>query len=824
MRNTLYTFLLLILAFPCVAQDLTSQRGESQQIDTLLGKRVDHNGLIINPTPQQLQRCGGEIDIAGGIALKGKSVEFVNNIDFLTINRKGLPLRIEYGEKQARKHNVKLCEGAYRLAVSSQGIDIVAYDATGAFYALQTLRQIVLSPASQDGKIEALRIYDWPDLPCRGVVEGFYGTPWSHQVRLSLIEVYGMYKMNYYVYGPKDDPYHSSPYWREPYPADQARNIHELVEACNRNRVRFVWAVHPGQDIQWNETDYQNLLRKFDAMYQLGVRAFAIHFDDISGEGANPFNQIALLNRLNEEFVHSKGDVAPLIVCPTDYTRLWANPTPQGSLVHYGATLHPSVDVFWTGDAVCSNLTDETMEWVNERIKRPALFWWNYPVTDYVRHIVMQGPVYGLSSTMTVDKVRGLLSNPMEHGEASKLALYCVADYTWNVTQYNPIDSWERALHTMAPEVYDAYRTFAIHSCDTETGYRRLESWETQTFTFDSYTPQRADTLLQELLRIEAVPLQMEDCQNKALLAELRPWLTQLGLLASRCRMAIEAMQLYLSGEKAAFWDAYVDNLMTAQETGEYNAHRVGTMKLYPFYQSMMEEMAAHFYHDITGSNAAIPRALGTYPSAQALQSRSMFDNDTTTYYHSGAGQRTNHYVAVDMGFVQPIHHIYILQGRNSVDDCDYYDNAILEYSIDNTEWLPLTQPLVQQYRIEWEGEPVMARYVRLRKLESRRTNWLAIRSFDINPVSSSMYHLDNNPFTALEAQGTITITPSPAAEQCILLMGKITTNQAQATLIHTDGTTTTIPIDASLITLPTTHIGSIQLGNVNTLYEVVFI
>ena len=46
----------------------------------------------------------------------------------------------------------------------------------------------------------------------------------------------------------------------------------------------------------------------------------------------------------------------------------------------------------WTGDYVCSDLTKATMDWLNARIKRPGYYWWNFPVTDYARHIVMQGP------------------------------------------------------------------------------------------------------------------------------------------------------------------------------------------------------------------------------------------------------------------------------------------------------------------------------------------------------------------------------------------------------------------------------------------------
>ena len=192
--------------------------------------------------------------------------------------------------------------------------------------------------------------------------------------------------------------------------------------------------------------------------------------------------QSELLNRLAKEFVKAKGDVTPLVMCPTDYTRLRANPKPTGSLAIFGNTLDPSINVFWTGDVVCSDLTRETLDWVNSRIKRPAYYWWNFPVTDYARHIIMQGPTYGLQTDLTNKDLCGFVSNPMEHGEASKLALYGVADYAWNIANYNPLDNWERGLVDLTPEAHEAYRTFAMHSCDTETGYRRIESWETKSF------------------------------------------------------------------------------------------------------------------------------------------------------------------------------------------------------------------------------------------------------------------------------------------------------------------------------------------------------
>lgn len=69
--------------------------------------------------------------------------------------------------------------------------------------------RLLKAPLVRKRNVPYLTINDYPDLSYRGVVEGFYGTPWSHQVRMSLIDLYGKFKMNYYLYGPKDDHYHS---------------------------------------------------------------------------------------------------------------------------------------------------------------------------------------------------------------------------------------------------------------------------------------------------------------------------------------------------------------------------------------------------------------------------------------------------------------------------------------------------------------------------------------------------------------------------------------------------------------------------------------
>lgn len=767
--------------------DLNTQRSESQDILRVPGKVIDHKGLIINPTPHNIKITeGSKLDISQGINLKDIQGKFSNDLEFVNVNKRGTKLTIDFGKKVSLKYGVKGISGAYSISIDGKSISIIGYDEKGAFYGIRTLRQIMKSPVSANNKLPYLTINDYPDLPYRGVVEGFYGTPWSHQVRLSLIDFYGQFKMNYYLYGPKDDPYHSCPNWRLPYPEKEAESIKELVTACNRNRVDFVWAIHPGQDIKWNDTDYNNLVHKFNLMYDLGVRSFAIFFDDIDGEGTNPVKQTELLNRLNEDFVKTKGDVTPLIVCPTDYSKLWANPTPQGSLSIYGNTLDPSINVFWTGDVVCSDLTKETMDWVNSRIKRPALYWWNFPVTDYARHIIMQGPAYGLDTSLTSNDLCGLISNPMEHGEASKLALYGVADYAWNIRGYNAIDNWERGIAELTPEAKEAYRTFAIHSCDTETGYRRDESWETETFRIDNYTQEQFDNLQREFEKIERTPAEMEEkCTNKILLNELRPWLVEFGKLGTRGKQALNLIELYEKADNASFWTAYVNSLMTEEGRKAFNAHKSGTLKMQSFYENTMDDLLRKFYIKLTGKLPLSYRAIGSFKNLSTIQSKLMFDNDSTTFYTSGTSQNNESWIGVDLGNTKEVSEVSILQGRNSVDDVDYFDNALVEYSEDAKSWTALTDSLRQQYVINWSGAPVKARYVRLKKLPSTKSNWAAIRSFEINPIKveklnfqieandlgKALFAFDKNPFTSYINKGILSFTLPENVSGCTLLL-----------------------------------------------------
>ena len=502
----------------------------------------------VQPTPQQAKEATEMIVLNGSYQLNGLSEANPHAVSVLKAvlgteqsDKTGFRVVIgERGDKAVNKYKkfIPTQKEGYFIRISPKEIVLAGNDERGTFYAVQTLAQLL-----KDEQLPVTEITDYPEISFRGVVEGFYGTPWSHEARLRHLKFYGANKMNTYIYGPKDDPYHSSPNWRLPYPEKEAKQLQELVEVAKQNEVDFVWAIHPGKDIKWNDEDRANLIGKFEKMYDLGVRSFAVFFDDISGEGTKADKQAELLNYLDENFVKVKKDVTPLIMCPTEYNKSWSN-VKGGYLTTLGTKLNPSIHIMWTGDRVIADMYEGDtekggMKWINNLIQRPAYVWWNFPVSDYVRDHLLMGPVYG-NDKHIADLMSGFVTNPMEHAESSLLAIYGVASYAWNPDEYDSTKAWKDAMKAVLPGAAHELEVFATHNSDLGAnghGYRREESVALKPIAdrfLESYqkngTYQAEDfyELLETFTQmVEAADILITSTENPALIAEMSPWLEQ---------------------------------------------------------------------------------------------------------------------------------------------------------------------------------------------------------------------------------------------------------------------------------------------------------
>ncbi|GGQ55236.1 beta-N-acetylglucosaminidase [Streptomyces griseorubens] len=368
---------------------------------------------------------------------------------------------------------------ALRVARVGRGSQAVlgGTDGAGQFYAVQTLRQLLVRSGT-GWKVAGAQVGDHPSMPLRGTIEGFYGQPWTHAERLDQMDFYGDVKANTYVYAPKDDPYHRDK-WRDPYPAEKLTELGELVDRASANHVRFTFAVSPGQSICYSDpADRTALKAKLQALYDLGTRAFSVPLDDIDhtrwnceadrtaygepGTGAAGKAQADLLNDVQRDFVATHDGVWPLQMVPTEYY----NHTESAYKRALRETLDPEVEVMWTGVGVVPDgITNEDAEQAAKVFGRKVFVWDNYPVNDFgnTSGRLLLAP-YDKREAGLSDHLSGVVANPMNQPYASKVAVFGTADFAWNDRAYDADRTWRQALSYLAggdPKATEALLTFA---------------------------------------------------------------------------------------------------------------------------------------------------------------------------------------------------------------------------------------------------------------------------------------------------------------------------------------------------------------------------
>lgn len=251
-----------------------------------------------------------------------------------------------------------------------------------------------------------------------GVVEGFYGRPWTTEQRKDLFHKIKKWGMDMYVYAPKDDYKHRA-YWRELYTVEEAEHLTSLITAAKAQGITFCYALSPGLDITYScQKEITHLKRKLEQVSQFGCTCFALLFDDIEPEMSESDKQIfqsfahAQVSITNE--MHQHLGCPKFLLCPTQYCSTRAVPTVNTSeyLNTLGTKLSQEIDIMWTGPKVISKtLTPACIEEITHVLRRPPVIWDNLHANDYDQKRLFLGPYCGRSPEL-IPLLRGVLTNP----------------------------------------------------------------------------------------------------------------------------------------------------------------------------------------------------------------------------------------------------------------------------------------------------------------------------------------------------------------------------------------------------------------------------
>ena len=314
---------------------------------------------------------------------------------------------------------------------------------------------------------ERYKIVDWPSFKYRGIVEGFYYDPWSWEDRKDIIRFMSGFKMNAYIYAPKDDPYHREK-WRMKYPQELIRKLEELIKLSHKYGIEFIFAISPGLSVRYSSSlDEDTLVEKFLEIAQFGVKSFGIFYDDIPNKllfkedvekyGSLGKAQADFTNRVFRRLIEKLGEDVKMIICPTEYRGV--------KLSKYfddlSENLHKDILIMWTGPLVIARkLSFEDSSEVSQRAKGRLVIWDNYPVNDYSRNRLNLGPVKGRDGGL-FKVLKGFYFNPMNEAHLSMIPLATGADYLWNPEEYDPYFSWHNAMYQLIGEEYSVFEFFA---------------------------------------------------------------------------------------------------------------------------------------------------------------------------------------------------------------------------------------------------------------------------------------------------------------------------------------------------------------------------
>lgn len=279
-----------------------------------------------------------------------------------------------------------------------------------------------------------------------GVVEGFYGKPWSWDQRKELFSRLKDFKLNSFMYAPKDDTKHRAK-WRQLYNENEAAELKSLIHEAKRNGIDFYYSLAPGLDMVYSDREELNrLFQKFDQLVSFGCESFALLFDDIepsiNERDREVFKNYASAQVYVTNAIHEHLNEPKFLFCPTEYCESRASPNVTNSnyLNTIGLGLNKDIDIMWSGSRVISRfITVESIEILTKTIRRPPVIWENLHANDYDKKRVFLGPYSG-RSTKIISKLRGVLTNPNCEYEANFIPIHTLAQWSRCTEDVNPLN------------------------------------------------------------------------------------------------------------------------------------------------------------------------------------------------------------------------------------------------------------------------------------------------------------------------------------------------------------------------------------------------
>ena len=731
---------------------------------------------------------------------------------------------------------------AYALSIKNNTISIVGKDTDAVFYGLTTLKHMLNE--SQAPVLRNVTVEDYAEIKNRGFIEGYYGNPWSNADRAELMRYGGDLKLTQYFFAPKDDPYHNKK-WRELYPEEKLAEIRELARVGNQNKTRYVWTIHPFMNNRirfGNDADYQKDLEtikaKFTQLMDVGVREFGILADDAPSPvgGYNSYNRLMkdMTDWLTEKQATYGGLRKEMIFVPGQY---WGNGR-EDELKALNENLPTSTSMTLTGGKIWGEVSESFLSNLKNNLTaggktyRPVSLWVNWPVTDNSKqHLILGGGEKFLHPNVDPSLLSGIMLNPMQQSEPSKIALFSEAQYAWKqwkseeeAKKVNDIafNFVENGKFTDS-EASIAFRELGKHMINQNMDGRVVKLEESvelapKLATFMSKLKAGQDVsaeregLRAEFAKLKAAAQLYKASGDEKMRAQIHYWLDNTIDQMDALSALLDGTEAIEKNDSAKLWDSYYKGLKLYEQSQTYTFHYVdhdekaelGVQHIRPFLLGLREILATEVQKVLHPDQVISTFITNRTGVEGGLAEVTDGDLGTHALIKSPNSIKTGDYIGLKFNKAVPLQNLTFAMGTQA-NPRDTFNSAKVEYLNENDEWVTLSEPSYtgNESLIKYEKLNIHAKAVRMIATSDRDNTWFAVREIAVNrPVE----------VTRAKQAATVTISPN--------LMYKYNTTVGQIT----DGRDNTEAMLANADRTDTTPVNSwvqLDLGEVKPVTKV---
>lgn len=731
---------------------------------------------------------------------------------------------------------------AYVLSIKNNTISIVGKDTDAVFYGLTTLKHMLNE--SEAPVLRNVTVEDYAEIKNRGFIEGYYGNPWSNADRAELMRYGGDLKLTQYFFAPKDDPYHNKK-WRELYPEEKLAEIRELARVGNQNKTRYVWTIHPFMNNRirfGNDADYQKDLEaikaKFTQLMDVGVREFGILADDAPSPvgGYNSYNRLMkdMTDWLTKKQATYVGLRKEMIFVPGQY---WGNGR-EDELKALNENLPTSTSMTLTGGKIWGEVSESFLSNLKNNLTaggktyRPVSLWVNWPVTDNSKqHLILGGGEKFLHPNVDPSLLSGIMLNPMQQSEPSKIALFSAAQYAWKqwkseeeAKKVNDIafNFVENGKFTDS-EASLAFRELGKHMINQNMDGRVVKLEESvelapKLATFMSKLKAGQDVsaeregLRAEFAKLKAAAQLYKASGDEKMRAQIHYWLDNTIDQMDALSALLDGTEAIEKNDSAKLWDSYYKGLKLYEQSQTYTFHYVdhderaelGVQHIRPFLLGLREILATEVQKALHPDQVISTFITNRTGVEGGLAEVTDGDLGTHALIKSPNSIKTGDYIGLKFNKAVPLQNLTFAMGTQA-NPRDTFNNAKVEYLNENDEWVTLSEPSYtgNESLIKYEKLNIRAKAVRMIATSDRDNTWFAVREIAVNrPVE----------VTRAKQAATVTISPN--------LMYKYNTTVGQIT----DGRDNTEAMLANADRTDTTPVNSwvqLDLGEVKPVTKV---